>query len=264
MKAQSITTIFIATSLAVACGQKPEGIEAKKAELAAAKTQLAELKTQISTLEKEIQEEDPTFLSAAESAILVTSVPAEKSEFQHKIEVRGSVMSRTNITISSEAMGQLTSLNIKEGQQVNKGDIIATVDAENIEKTIDEVETQLAFATTVFEKRDRLWKKNIGTEIDYLQAKNAKETLEKQLETLNTQLEKTNIKAPHSGTIETVPVKTGEIVQPGSPIAFLVNDQDMYITTEVSEAFIGKFRRGDKVDVNIPSMNKSFSLQFPV
>ena len=185
-------------------------------------------------------------------------MPATKTDFEHKIEVRGNVQSRTNVYISAETMGQLTALNIVEGQYVNKGQVLATIDSESIEKNIAEVENQLEFATTVFEKRERLWKQNIGTEIDYLQAKNNKESLEKSLETLNTQLDKTKIKAPFSGTVEEVPVSAGQIVQPGTPVAFLVSNQNMYINAEISEAYIGKFERGDEVTVSFPSLGKTY------
>ena len=259
MKAQSFFTIILATLIVVACGQKPEGLEAKKAALADAKSQFTELKAEIAALEKEIKLEDPTFMQAAKTAILVTALKTIVEPFHHEVQVRGSVKSRTNLTISSEVMGQLKTLNVKEGQAVSKGQIIAEVDSETLERTIDEVNTRLDFAIIVFQKRERLWKKDIGTEIQFLQSKNDKEALEKQLETLDTQLKKTKIRAPKSGVIETVPASNGELVQPGSPIAFLVSNDDMYITAEVSEAFIGKFKRGESVKVGIPSLNETFS-----
>jgi len=259
MKAQSFSTIILATLFVVACGQKPEGLDAKKAALAAAKEQVTALKGEIASLEKEIKKEDPDFMKSIRAAILVTTLETATTPFRHKIQVRGSVMSRTNLTISSEVMGQLVSLNIKEGEVVSKGQVIAVVDSENLERRIEEVQSRLDFAITVFNKRERLWKKNIGTEIQFLESKNNKETLEKQLKTLNSQLEKTNIKAPKSGVIERVPASNGELVQPGSPIAFLVSNEDMYITAAVSEAFIGKFKRGETVKVELPSLDETFS-----
>lgn len=259
MKSQSFLAIILATIIIVACGEKPEGLDAKKAALTDAKDQMATLKAQVATLEREIKLEDPTFMKSLESAILVTTLNTEITPFHHEVQVRGSVMSRTNMTISSEVMGQLKSLYVKEGQSVKRGDVIGEVDSENLLKAIDEVQTRLDFAITVYEKRERLWKKDIGTEIQYLESKNNKETLEKQMETLATQLEKTKIKAPRTGVIERVPANDGELVQPGSPIAFLVSNEDMYITAEVSEAFIGKFIKGDEVKVTIPSLGETFT-----
>lgn len=258
MKPQNIITFLFIALVAVSCGQGQEGVEGKKARLTEAKAEIKALETEIETLQTEIAAEDPDYNKSTETATLITTVPAAKTSFEHKIQVRGNVDSRTNVNVSAEMMGLLTAVNVKEGQYVEEGQVLATIDSENLEKTIAELETQLSFANTIFEKRDRLWKKNIGTEIDYLQAKNNKEGLENQLATLNSQLDKTDIKAPFSGTIEQVPVKKGQVVQPGAPIAFLVSSSDMYISAEVSEAYISKFKRGDNVSVTIPSLDKSF------
>lgn len=259
MKAFRISTLFVLAAVVVAsCGQNTDTLEAKKARVEEARTEIKALHDEIAALEKEIASEDPDFGKVEDRATLVTTVPAAQTDFSHKIQVRGNVQSRTNVYISAETMGQLTAVNIVEGQYVNRGQVLATIDSETLEKNIAEVESQLSFATTVFEKRDRLWKQNIGTEIDYLQAKNNKESLEKSLETLKTQLDKTKIKAPFSGTIEEVPVSAGQIVQPGTPVAFLVSNENMYIHAEVSEAFVGKFKRGDAVNVTIPALGESF------
>ena len=249
---------MLAALVVVSCGQDTDTLEAKKERLQEAQNEMRVLDAEIKELEEAIAAEDPSFGEAEEASELVTTITAEREDFEHKIEVRGNVQSRTNVYVSAEVMGQLTSVNIVEGQYVNKGQLLATVDSESIEKNIAEVENQLAFATTVFEKRDRLWKQNIGTEIDYLQAKNNKESLEKSLETLKTQLDKTKIKAPFSGTIEEVPVSQGQVVQPGTPITFLVSNQNMYIVADISEAYIGKFQRGDEVTVSFPSLGKNY------
>lgn len=258
MKLKSIITIFLISALAFACGQAEEGLDAKKSALTDARAELKALESQISTLESEIKAEDPDFEKISVNKTLVTVVSAEKKSFEHKIEVRGNVESRENVNISAEMMGQLVELKVREGQTVRAGQLIAAIDSENLIKTIDEVETQLEFATTVFEKRKNLWEKNIGTEIEYLQSKNNKEALENQLETLTTQLDKSTIEAPFSGIIESVPVKNGQIIQPGQPVAFLVSNNNMYITAQVSERYIGNFRVGDEVEVSLPAVKETF------
>ena len=260
VKAKSITMLFMASLLAAACGKPGTAdLAAKKKQLAEAKTQLAEVKATIAQLESEIAAADPEFFKGRNTAQPVTAVKAKKNRFEHKIEVRGAVMSRANVQVGAELPGRLTHVKVKEGQRVKKGQVLAMIDAEEIERSMAITETQLRFATTVFEKRERLWKKNIGTEIQYLEAKNNKETLEKQWESLQTRLSKTSILAPFSGTIEQVPVKNGQYVQPGLPIAFLVNNAENYISTEVSDAYIGSFEMGDEVTVRVPSLGDTFS-----
>ena len=207
VKAKSITMLFMAALLAAACG-KPgtDDLAAKKKQLAEAKTRLAKVKATITQLQSEIAAADPEFFKGSNTA---QPAKAEKTRFEHKIEVRGAVMSRTNVQVGAELPGRLTHVKVKEGQRVKKGQVLAMIDAEDIERSMAITETQLRFATTVFEKRERLWKKNIGTEIRYLEAKNNKETLERQWESLQTRLSKTSILAPFSGTIEQVPAKNG-------------------------------------------------------
>lgn len=260
VKAKSITMLFMAALLAAACGKpSTDDLAAKKKQLAEAQTQLTGVKATITQLESEIAAEDPEFFKGRNTAEPVTAVKAEKIRFEHKIEVRGAVMSRTNVQVSAELPGRLTHVKVKEGQRVKKGQVLAMIDAEDIERSIAIIETQLRFATTVFEKRERLWNKNIGTEIRYLEAENNKETLERQWESLQTRLSKTSILAPFSGTIEQVPVKNGQYVQPGLPIALLVNNAENYISAEVSDAYIGSFETGDEVTVRVPSLGDTFS-----
>ena len=258
MKAQSITTLFLVALLVAACGPQEEGLDAKKSQLTEARAELLELNARITQLTKEIEAEDPDYFKSKNEGVRVTSLAANVDTFEHKIEIRGSVMSRTNVQVGSELGGKLTAVRVKEGQKVRKGQVLAVTGSEDIERNIDAINTQLEFATTVFEKRDRLWKKNIGTEIQYLEAKNNKESLEKQLAQLETQLSKTIIRAPFAGTIESVPVKVGQVLQPTQPVALLVGNSDMYIAGEVSESFIGKFKVGDPVSVYIPSMEEDF------
>ena len=260
MKAQSITAIFLAAVFLVACGPEDE-LEAKKAALDEAKQQRAELTQTINDLTSEISREDPDYFKAANSAIRVTTMPVAKEVFQHKIETRGSILSRTDVEVGAEMSGKLIRVSVKEGDQVRKGQTIAVFDKEDIVRTMDGIKTQLTFANTIFEKRERLWKKNIGTEIQYLEAKTNKETLEKQLASLQTQLNKTSVKAPFTGSIERLPVKVGQVLQMGNPVAFLVGDEDMYISTEVSEAFIGSFKKGDMVTAAVPSIGKTFQTE---
>lgn len=260
MKVNSIIAIFFASLVVLACGQSSDdSLEGKKASLAAAKKELKALEQKIGDLEKEILAEDPDFGKGRVKTTLITTVPAAQQPFEHKIEVRGNVQSRTNVNVSSEIMGQIISVNVVEGQNVSKGQVLAQIDSENIEKSIEEVTTQLEYATTIFNKRERLWEKNIGTEVEYLQAKNTKESLENQLSTLNTQLSKTKVRAPFSGSVEQVPVREGEVVQPGTPIAFVVSNSNMYITTNVSERYVGRFNVGDEVTVELPALGEEFT-----
>ena len=154
-------------------------------------------------------------------------------------------------------MGSIESIPVKEGYEVKKGQLILSLDTELYERELDRLQTQYELAKTMFEKQSNLWKQNIGTEVQYLEAKNRKETLENQIANVKTQISKSKVRAPFEGTIEEVYVKVGEMAQLGSPLVRIVNHRDMYVRADLSEAYIGNFKKGDPVIIHFPSINQT-------
>ena len=244
--------------MASSCGQKDE-LTAKKEELAKMKSEAASLRTSIETLEKEIAVLDPEFAKENRKSILISTTNVENKHFEHFVEVTGSVLSKKNVSISSEVLGRIQEITAVEGMRVNKGQVLARIDAESILRNIDEVEKQLELATILFDKQDRLWKQQIGTEIQYLESKNRKESLETNLATLKSQQSKTLVRAPFNGTVENVQVRLCELVQQGLPMFQFVCDSDLFIEADVSEKYVGLIQRGDSVEVSFPSMEKDLN-----
>jgi RND family efflux transporter MFP subunit len=250
--------IIALTVLAVACGAPSDdnqNLEAKKKDLEAARKEFASLKEKIEKLEKEISEEDSTF-QQTENAILVSTFIAEKKPFEHKVEVRGAVESRKNVLISAQTIGEVERVHVREGQQVTKGQVLVSQNADVTRNSIAELKTSLELANSVYEKQSKLWEQKIGTEIQYLQAKNNKESLDRKLATAYAQLDMAIVKAPFSGTIDELPAREGEVASPGIPLVRIVSQQDMYIKADVSERFIGKFKAGDPVEIYFPTLDK--------
>lgn len=248
-KLPSILLVLL-TVVAVSCGGNTNDTEAKKAQLVELKKQVADLNTQIRTLEKEIAEADPSSVRGNET-LVATMVPGRQN-FERFMQLRGSVQSRKNVTLSAETMGAIQSLPATEGKKVNAGELLVALDGSILRNSIKEVETQLALAKVVYERQENLWKQKIGTEIQYLEAKSNYESLTQRKQTLLAQLDQTLVVAPFSGTVDAVFVRSGEVVQPGMPLVRLVSKNDMYVSADVSEAHLGKFKVGDKVEVNIP------------
>jgi len=253
---KSSLLLSLSILLLAACGGNTDNIEAKKEQLATYKKEMNELSQKISSLEKEIAEMDPSFTQNTRKTTLITTTPVQTKTFKHFVEVRGSVASRNNVTLSTEVPGRIVSVKVKEGQRVRKGEVLVSLDAETIRNSIKELQTSLELATTRFERQANLWEKKIGTEIQYLEAKNRKESLERNLETARSQLAQTIIRAPFSGNIDKVMARIGEMAQPGVPLVRIVSLTDMYIEADLSESLLGKFQEGDSVEVTFPSLNK--------
>jgi len=247
--------ILITLVVAGACSQPVSDVETKKQELEAAQNEMISLREKIGNLEKEIVALDPTF-ARNNNAVLISTWPLEAKPFEHYVDVRGSVESRKNVSLSAMSGGKIEKVLVSEGQQVSAGQVLIVLEAEIIRNSIKELNTSIELAKTVYEKQARLWEQKIGSEIQYLQAKNNKEALERKLATMNSQLDQMIIRAPFSGAIDKVEALVGEMATPGLPLVRMVNPSDMYVKADVSEDFIGKLKKNDKVEIYFPAFDK--------
>jgi RND family efflux transporter MFP subunit len=252
----SIWTISLLALLAVGCDSGGgDDVASKKARLEKLKAESMETAGEIRTLEEEIGKMDPEFFKQNKKSILITTKQAEKRAFEHFVEVTGSVLSKKNVSISAQTAGTVLEVPAVEGMRVQKGQLLAKIDAETIRLNIDELKTSLNLSTILFEKQSRLWDQKIGTEVQFLEAKNRKESAEKSLASANSQLDKAYVKAPFSGTVESVNIRLGELVQPGTSLIQFVGDSDLFIEADISERYIGVMQKGDSVYVNFPSID---------
>jgi RND family efflux transporter MFP subunit len=146
---------------------------------------------------------------------------------------------------------------------VQKGQLLARLNTQVTQKALDEIKTSLRLATDLFERQNRLWEQKIGSEMQYLEAKNNKENLENKLATMNAQLEMSNITSPISGEVEKVNQKNGEMASPGFSMIHIVSLDEVYIKANVSEAFLPYIKKGDEILLEFPSY-PDFKMRLPV
>lgn len=246
-------------SLLSACSQENKSdLQSKRDELAQLKSQQTELNTKIKALESELTKLDP---KKAENTRVkdVTVSPISATTFRHFVELQGTIDAKNNVEVSPKSGGVITAVYVREGDQVRAGQAIAKVDDQLLRESISEVKTQLSLANTVFEKQEALWKQQIGTEIQYLQAKNNKESLERRLSTLNTQLGQSTVTAPISGVVDQVHVKVGQSAMPGVGLVRVVNLSQLKVVAKVSDSYSGSVRKGDAITVEFPDINRKLN-----
>ena len=250
-----IGTLLVA-AIVVGCSSSEKDKETHLKEL---KEQQANISKEIAKLEKEIAAEkpegDPSKLKAKE--VIVTDL--KPVVFDHYVKTQGAVESEQNIQVSAKTAGVVTHVNVREGEMVTAGQTLAQIDNSLVSRGIDEIKSQLELANTVYDRQKNLWDQKIGTEVQYLQAKSSKESLERRLASLQEQNEMTKIKAPVSGVVDAVDVKVGQNIAPGVPAARVVNNSDLKITARVSESYSTELKKGDKVIVTFPDINKTIT-----
>ena len=249
--------------LMVSCGKNEQSVDeliengnlseikSKKSELS---KQQSELNARIDRLDEVIHELDKT-----KRLDLVTTHKVGDTLFKHYAEVQGDVTTDENIIIYPEFSGVLSDVRIKEGQNVNKGQVLAKIDDGGLSNELAQLESKTRLAKTTFERQERLWDQNIGSEMQFLEAKTNYEGLQSSVKRLQAQLEKTVVRAPFSGIIDQVFTEEGEVVAPGQNRLFqLVNLSEMYVKAEVPEGYLNSIGKGTEVLVEISSLNKDF------
>jgi RND family efflux transporter MFP subunit len=189
---------------------------------------------------------------------LITTFTAKTEIFNHYLEIQGNVTTKNLIVITPEYNGILTNVYVTEGQKVSKGQLLAKIDDGGLGQQVAQLQIQTELAKTTFERQKRLWDQNIGSEIQYLQAKSTYESQARAVDQLQQQIAKTRVTAPFSGTIDDVITDQGSVVAAGqSQLMRIVNLDNMYIETDVPENYIRNITKGKNVEVNFPVLGKT-------
>lgn len=247
----SIKLLVIGLILLSACGSDSSLEELKsqkkevEAEIKTLKSKLVEIQNSIEAIDSTINEE---------KLELVTVIDIHAQTFNNYIEAQGKTYTENNVMVTTDMGGLVTGVYADEGQFVSKGALLMQLDNSVILAQLAELETAITLAQDVFNKRQRLWDQNIGSEIEYLQAKNNYESLIDKKQSVNTQLSKTSIKAPISGYIDAVNLNLGEMASPGAPAFQVVNNTNMEVKVDLTEVYLGKVKKGDEILVELPAL----------
>lgn len=235
-------------SLLVSCG----GSEDQEAKLEQLKKDRDKLSIEIMNLEKEL------FPEGNIKMMTVRIDTLHEKPFNHYIEVQGRIDGNENIGVSPRTPGVVNRIMVSEGDYVTKGKVLAQLDAEVLKQTLKELENQLDFATEMYNKQKALWDQKIGSEVQYLTAKNNKESLENKIATISDQIKMSNITSPIDGTIEEIPIKVGQMAAVGFPAFRVVNFSKAKAVADVGEAYTSKIQTGDQVQVFLPDLDEEF------
>ena len=259
---KKILALFILPLFLVSCGSgDKQSIEAviESQNIESIRTKKAELVSEQNLIKEDIKKLDIAIaaLDAGKKIPLITTFELESTMFKHFLELQGNVTTKNLLMIYPEYSGVLTNVYVKEGQKVNKGQVLAKIDDGGLSQQLAQLKIQAELAKTTFERQQRLWDQKIGSEMQYLQAKSNYEAQDQSIGQLEQQVAKTIVRAPFSGTIDDVFTEQGSVVMPGqSELMRIVNLDHMYIVTDVPEKYISNITRDKKVEVEFPILGK--------
>ena len=261
---KKLAAILSVSLLLAACGNENKKSvddlieEGNLKEIRARKSELSKEQSAITSDINKLDEAINT-LDKNKNLNLVTVTTLKDSTFEHFAEVQGNVATDENIIIYPEYSGILKNVYVKEGDRVNKGQVLAKIDDGGLSSQVAQAQAQATLAKTTYERQKRLWEQNIGSEIRFLEAKTNFEATQKAAEQLQSQLAKTTVTAPFSGVIDNIISNQGEVVSPGQSQLFrIINLNNMYVEAAVPENYLPKIQKGTFVKVMISSVNKEY------
>jgi len=258
----SVALLIVLFSAACGAGSgKPEvkgDLKSKQEELAKLRTEETKIGDSIKKLEDEIAILDP---STAVKPRLVSITTLSNQNFTHAVDLQGRIMSDNSTFVTPRNQGGLVKeVYVKQGDEVKKGQLLIKLDDALIKQQIDAANTRLAYDKNIYERRKNLWDQKIGTEVEMLTAKNTVDADEKNIEQLKEQLDMANVYAEQSGIADVVTVRAGMNFSPQTAATFgitITNTSDLKVVADVPENYLPQVKRGAKVTIEIPDINKT-------
>ncbi len=244
---KNLFSLLILVLVFASCGS--DKTDNNAAELEKLKKERASLDSKIQKLEKQVV--DTSALKSTPVAVM----EIQPESFSSFIEVQASVKGEQNVLATPQAPGVVTRILVHAGQRVGKGQTLAMLDAATIGQQINALDVQLNLAKQLYEKQQKLWAQNIGTQVQLLQAKANYESTLSQRGGLVAQRNMYAIKSPINGTVDVLDLKEGDVASPGMSGIRVVNMSDLKATASLGENYLGRVETGDRVNIVFSDAN---------
>lgn len=224
------------------------------------------------------------FFNIKDEKVEFITKKAKKGSFSKKVDATGEIFATELIDVGAQVSGQIKKLYVKLGDQVKKGDMIASIDSSTQQNSIDNKEAQLAIykaqlesakvalniAKTQFDRENALFAKNATSKQEFESAKNTFSANSAKIKELEAQIKQTNIElstarinlgytkitAPRDGTVVSVQVEEGQTVNANQTTPTIVNIADLShvkMKMQIAEGDITKIKVGTPVEYSILS-----------
>ncbi len=198
--------------------------------------------------------------SGISNVVNVNVIKVAEKVTGNELNFIGTLYPRTELDISAQAQGQITSLEIRLGEYKSKGALIATIDNELKQLALDNAKLNEAKLKRNYERIQNLYKGGSATEQQLDDARIAFESAGIQLQQTEKQLADATVKAPFDGIVTQKFVEKGSFINQGNPIVSLIDISKLKVKANVSESNIYQIKRGNKA---IVSADVYPGLEFP-
>ena len=216
---------------------------------------------ELNSLKSDIEKLDNALRSqnTEKKLLLGTELLINPQELKHYVAFQGTIDTDQNLLLYPEIPGLLEAIYVEEGQKVKKGKALVKISDSGLQDQLEQMRIQLNLAKTTYERQEKLWNQKIGSEIQYLQAKAAFESLVKSVSQMQDQAAKTIIRAPFDGVVDHIIADKGSNLNPGmTPVLRFMNLKKMQVAGEIPEKHLPNIQKNSEAKVTVPVFGRSW------
>jgi len=196
--------------------------------------------------------------SQEESSLMVDGFVTSHTQLENKIFTTGTILSNEEVELSSEINGKITDIYFKEGQKVEKGDLLIKINDSELQAELERVNFRLKLAKTREKRQRKLLEEGGVSQGEYDTIVNEMKVLEAEKRLIEAQIDKTEIRAPFDGIIGLKYVSEGSYISPSTRIASLQDISSVKIDFSIPERYYNIVDEGDQINFNVGGSDKNY------
>ena len=178
---------------------------------------------------------------------------------QDAIRTTGTLLANEEVELRSEITGKVTGIYFKEGSPVKKGDLLVKINDADLQAQMQKLQFQKELAEDrEFRLREQL-AADLTSQEQYDIALNTLNGLKADIEVLQTQITRTEIRAPFDGFVGLKYISDGSYLSPAIKVASLLNIHPIKIEFSIPEKYAGEVRTGNKISFTVQGSNGNYS-----
>jgi RND family efflux transporter MFP subunit len=194
--------------------------------------------------------DQPVSTSAITTDVPVSVIVAQRQKLASSISLAGTINASNDVNVISETQGSVRQVHLKVGDVVQAGTVLVEIEDHIQRSNLSTAEISYQKAKRDFERSETLFQENSISRAQLDAGRLAMQAAENQFEIARRQLENTRIKTPIAGTVNARLVDVGTMVQPGMPVANVVDIITLKVRVNVSEQEAFRLKPGDPVDIS--------------
>lgn len=186
-------------------------------------------------------------------AMKVKAEAAQVGPIEETISLVASVSANEAVEVKSEVDGIIESIKFQEGQPVQKGDLLVTLDQRKLAAAMAQAEANFRLASLNRDRAELMLKNNTISQQEYDQAISTYQADEATLELTRQQLKDAKVTAPFEGLTGARVVSPGQVITRNTTITTLVDITPVKVEFRVPERFLGQLKIGQTILFKVPA-----------